>query len=261
MGFSKARICAGLESCVGAPGRLERIADTKGRRVFVDYAHTPDALTKVLSAIRPHVSGRLLVVFGCGGDRDRQKRALMGKAVGAFADIALITNDNPRTEDPQVIAQAIERGLTEGGWSRASEAPARGQYVMELDRARAIHLAVNLLQPDDVLIIAGKGHEDYQLLGKRKVHFDDREVARHALAGVPLPPPLRFDDRTGEVEVEQVVEVVDVENSAIIEESDAVSTQSVDASSIVEAVELDPEIVEESAEAKPGADPPGVGKT
>ena len=155
------------------PGRLER-CDEPGDDVLVlvDYAHTPDALERVLVASRSMTKGKLCCVFGCGGDRDPQKRPRMGAAVGRLADYAYLTNDNPRSEEPQAIAAAVEVGLRE----------MEGQYEVELDRARAIERAISRAESGDVVLIAGKGHEPYQLIGAQSLPFDDRVEARLALS-------------------------------------------------------------------------------
>lgn len=158
---------------VAVPGRLERcdtIADDLV--VLVDYAHTPDALERALAAVKPLTKGRVHCVFGCGGDRDPTKRPKMGAAVGRLADRVIVTNDNPRTESPERIAAAIETGLREIG----------AQYELELDRARAIELAISTAAAGDVVLLAGKGHEPYQIMGTVKHDFDDRVQARRALA-------------------------------------------------------------------------------
>ena len=152
------------------PGRLERLECGQPFGVFVDFAHTPDALTGCLQTLRDVSEGRLICVFGAGGDRDRQKRPLMGRAVEADADLAVITNDNPRTEDPQAIAQEILRGFSH---------PQAAAVI--LDRAEAIAWALSQAQPGDCLVIAGKGHEKYQIFGSRRVDFDDAQVARRWL--------------------------------------------------------------------------------
>jgi UDP-N-acetylmuramoyl-L-alanyl-D-glutamate--2,6-diaminopimelate ligase len=158
------------------PGRLER-CDGPGDDlvVVVDYAHTPDALDRVLSTLstlrQPASAGRIVCVFGCGGDRDPMKRVPMGRAVAKWADVAVVTSDNPRGEDPRAIVQAILPGL--------ERAPA---VVVELDRARAIADAIATARPGDVVLIAGKGHETEQIIGDSVRHFDDREEARSALA-------------------------------------------------------------------------------
>jgi len=181
------RAAHALATEVGAPGRLER-CDAAGDDVvvLVDYAHTPDALARVLDAVREVTPGsRVLAVFGCGGDRDASKRAPMGQAVGARVEIAVITSDNPRTEAPEAIAEPVEEGVRGTGLPRLApqEIPAvRRGYVVELDRRRAIALAIDGAAPGDVVVIAGKGHEDYQIVGTTRTPFDDRVEARAALA-------------------------------------------------------------------------------
>jgi UDP-N-acetylmuramoyl-L-alanyl-D-glutamate--2,6-diaminopimelate ligase len=139
--------------------------------VIVDYAHTPDSLENLLKAARPFIPARMICVFGCGGDRDRTKRPLMGKIAAELADWAIVTSDNPRTEDPERILQDILTGI-----------PNTVEPLVIGDRAEAIRTAILQAQPGDGVLIAGKGHEDYQILGTEKVHFDDREQARAALA-------------------------------------------------------------------------------
>lgn len=192
------RAAAALATEIGAPGRLER-CDGPGDDVvaLVDYAHTPDALARVLDAVREvsrpideaggsRTDGpRIVCVFGCGGDRDPSKRFPMGEAAGARSDIAIVTSDNPRTEAPEVIAEPIEEGVRATGLMRLAPqevAAARRGYVVELDRERAIALAIEAARPGDVVLVAGKGHEDYQILGTTKRPFDDRVEARRALA-------------------------------------------------------------------------------
>ncbi len=176
-------VADGVAACGRIPGRLERVDAGTGPAVFVDYAHTDQALTNVLQALRELTPGRLVAVFGCGGDRDRGKRPLMGKAVAAGADLAVVTSDNPRTEDPQAIIGQILPGLE--GWSRveASRLPGsdRKSYAVLADRREAIALAVSAAGSEDVVLIAGKGHETYQIVGTTRHDFDDREVARSAL--------------------------------------------------------------------------------
>jgi UDP-N-acetylmuramoyl-L-alanyl-D-glutamate--2,6-diaminopimelate ligase len=170
----------------GAPGRLERCEEPEDDvTVLVDYAHTPDALGRALDAVRPIARGRVLCVFGCGGDRDRTKRAPMGRAASAGADLVIVTNDNPRSENPESIASSIVEGVRSTGLAaldieRLSDAP-RG-YAVELDRALAISAAVMAARKGDVLLIAGKGHETYQISGDDRRAFDDRAHARAALA-------------------------------------------------------------------------------
>ena len=179
-GADPGRVVDGLERAVAAPGRLERVrrsddgADgASAFEVLVDYAHSPDAIERVLRGLRRDVTGdgRVICVFGCGGDRDRGKRPLMGRAAARFADVSVITSDNPRTEDPGAIADAVATGF-EGE---------PGRHIVELDRRRAIERAVDIARPGDVVLIAGKGHENTQDLGDRTVAFDDRVVAAEVL--------------------------------------------------------------------------------
>ena len=168
-----ASIVVGLEHAPQVPGRLERIASNQPFSVYVDYAHTPDSLEKAIGAVRGITGGRVLVVFGCGGDRDPEKRPLMGHAVAEGADHAIVTSDNPRSEDPIGIILQIEDGMREGPAS----------YEVEIDRRKAIAAAMCQAAPTDAVLIAGKGHEDYQIFADRTIHFDDREVAREELTG------------------------------------------------------------------------------
>jgi len=156
----------------GVPGRMERvqISHEQDISVIVDYAHTPDSLENLLKAARPFIPGQMICVFGCGGDRDRTKRPKMGKIAAQLADLAVVTSDNPRTEDPERILQDILAGIPE------TVVP-----MVICDRATAIRTAICRAQPGDGVLIAGKGHEDYQILGTEKIHFDDREHARDAL--------------------------------------------------------------------------------
>ena len=167
----------------GARGRLELASDPAAGEpvVLIDYAHTPDALARVLATLRPLARGRLICVFGCGGDRDPSKRAPMGRAVADAADLAIVTSDNPRTEDPRAIVDAVLEGLA--GVPDADDlAQARGARLVELDRAVAIEKAIACAAADDVVLIAGKGHEDYQIVGVEKRPFDDVAEAKRALA-------------------------------------------------------------------------------
>jgi UDP-N-acetylmuramoyl-L-alanyl-D-glutamate--2,6-diaminopimelate ligase len=183
LGFPPAAVSAGLSASPGAPGRLERI-DGRGVSAFVDYAHTPDSLGAACAAVRALSPRRLLVVFGCGGDRDRGKRPLMGRAAGAACDLVVVTSDNPRTEDPRAILDAIVPGVEAAGLPRLSPERAiageRG-FVVEEDRRAAIALALSAARPGDAVLIAGKGHEGYQIVGEEKRPFDDREEARRGL--------------------------------------------------------------------------------
>ena len=174
LGLSPEAIRAGLETHQGVPGRLERISrpGRRGPTVLVDYAHTPDALDRMLASLRPMVASRLLVVFGCGGDRDRGKRPQMGRAVARHADVTYLTSDNPRSEDPGAIMAEVMEGL-----------PSLAQVHAIEDRAQAIREAVAAAGPGDLVVVAGKGHETGQIIGARTIPFDDRDVARQALVG------------------------------------------------------------------------------
>lgn len=171
LGIELDAIVEGLESAPQVPGRLERVDVGQSFPVLVDYAHTPDSLEKAILAVKAVTSGRVIVVFGCGGDRDPQKRSLMGSAAGRSADEIVITSDNPRSEDPVGIILQVEDGVRETG----------ARYTVEVDRHKAIALAVRMAGDGDAVLIAGKGHEDYQIFSDRTVHFDDREVAAEEL--------------------------------------------------------------------------------
>jgi UDP-N-acetylmuramoyl-L-alanyl-D-glutamate--2,6-diaminopimelate ligase len=170
LGLPYEAIREGLAALRGVAGRLERV-EVPGPAVLVDYAHTPDALERAIAAVRPLTKGKLVVVFGCGGDRDRTKRPKMGLIGARDADLAIITSDNPRTENPQSIVDMVVAGAKESG---------RENFQVELDRRTAIRKALEQSTEGDTVLIAGKGHEDYQILGKTKIHFDDREEARAA---------------------------------------------------------------------------------
>ena len=175
-----------LPEARGAPGRLERVPDAQGRVVLVDYAHSPDALARVLEAIRGAAgpSPRLVCVFGCGGDRDRGKRPLMGAAASGRADLVIGTSDNPRTEDPLAILAEVEPGLALPGKRALDPRHARSGaegYCIVPDRREAIELALRCAARGDAVLIAGKGHEDYQIVGTEKRPFDDRKEARRIL--------------------------------------------------------------------------------
>jgi UDP-N-acetylmuramoyl-L-alanyl-D-glutamate--2,6-diaminopimelate ligase len=169
LGIDTEHIRRGLERIESVPGRLQRVSSTDGEfAVFVDYAHTDDALVNVLAALRPLTRGRLICVFGCGGDRDRTKRPRMAKAVAEGADRAIVTSDNPRSEDPLSIINDICAGFT----------PAQRRRVeIQPDRKTAIERSIALAEKGDTILIAGKGHENYQIIGDTRRHFDDVEVA------------------------------------------------------------------------------------
>ncbi len=152
------------------PGRMERIAE-KPCIVLRDYAHTPDALERALRTLRPLTSGRLIVVFGCGGDRDRGKRPLMGRIAAELSDLAIVTSDNPRTEDPARIIDDIEQGMVGQSHRRI------------VDRLAAIHSALSEGRAGDTILLAGKGHETYQIIGSSRIEFDERTIVQKAVSG------------------------------------------------------------------------------
>jgi UDP-N-acetylmuramoyl-L-alanyl-D-glutamate--2,6-diaminopimelate ligase len=171
LGYDLDKICDGLKRCVGAPGRFERVQHDGDFAVVVDYAHSDDALLNTLKTARELTSGKIITVFGCGGNRDKTKRAPMGEIAGNHSDLVIVTSDNPRTENPLQIISEIEVGLQK----------TNGQYLVVSDRREAIHQAIAKAKSNDVVLIAGKGHETYQIVGNDKFHFDDREIAREAL--------------------------------------------------------------------------------
>lgn len=158
------------------PGRFERVMAGQSFTVVVDYAHTEDALLRLLSAAQALRTNRIITVFGCGGDRDRGKRPKMGRAAVEYSDVVVLTSDNPRTEDPMAILKEVEVGVRD-----ALQRRSHVDYHLVADRRDAIGTAVRLAKPGDIVLIAGKGHEDYQIIGSKKFHFDDREVAREAI--------------------------------------------------------------------------------
>ncbi|MBW4564138.1 MAG: UDP-N-acetylmuramoyl-L-alanyl-D-glutamate--2,6-diaminopimelate ligase [Mojavia pulchra JT2-VF2] len=172
LGLDLQLVAAAIPEFPGVPGRMERvqIVPHQDISVIVDYAHTPDSLENLLKAARPFIPGKMICVFGCGGDRDRTKRPKMGKIAAELADVAVVTSDNPRTEDPEKILQDILAGI-----------PSTANPTVIGDRSSAIRTAILQAQPGDGVLLAGKGHEDYQILGTEKIHFDDREHAREAL--------------------------------------------------------------------------------
>ena len=172
LGYNLDVITKALATCTGAPGRFERVPHDGDFAVVVDYAHSDDALLNVLRTAREVTSGRIITVFGCGGDRDASKRAPMGEAAGSLSDVVILTSDNPRTEDPNRILEDAEAGLVKTG----------KPYEKIGDRREAIHHAIKQARTNDLVLIAGKGHEDYQIIGRETFHFDDKEVAREALA-------------------------------------------------------------------------------
>jgi len=180
LGIDAAAVADGVRRCSGAPGRMEAVPARDGVTVLVDYAHKPDALEAVLNMIRKLARARVICVFGCGGDRDRGKRPIMGEIAGRLATLPILTSDNPRTEDPMAIIGEVEAGLIRAGLARLDKSRANDAagYIVEPDRRGAIAIALRLSRPGDIVLIAGKGHEDYQLVGNQVLKFDDRAVVR-----------------------------------------------------------------------------------
>jgi UDP-N-acetylmuramoyl-L-alanyl-D-glutamate--2,6-diaminopimelate ligase len=172
LGIPAGTIGAALKSVPGVPGRFEAVREGQEFAVIVDYAHSPDGLENVLRAARALEPARLLLVFGCGGDRDRTKRPLMGALAAEHADVAFVTSDNPRSEEPSAIIADILAGM---------KARPGASWVVEPDRRAAIEAALRAARPGDLVLIAGKGHENYQIFADRTIHFDDRETAREIL--------------------------------------------------------------------------------
>ncbi len=173
VGVSIDNIKAGIENCKNIPGRLERIENNIDRFIFVDYAHTPDALDSILKVLRLRAKSKLIVIFGCGGDRDRSKRNIMGKIAYKYGDIIIITSDNPRTENPEKIIDDILENIDTDNNEK--------QLIVEIDRKKALEKGIALSEPSDIIIAAGKGHETYQILKTGKIDFDDRIVLREAV--------------------------------------------------------------------------------
>jgi len=171
LGLDEEAVVGGLESDTIAPGRLEPIDNSRGARILVDFAHTPDGLFQVLSSLTALPHRRIVTVFGCGGDRDRSKRPVMGGIAQRFSDVAILTSDNPRTEDPVGILEEVVAGMSEGA----------GPYEIVPDRRAAIARGLDLIGEGDILLVAGKGHETMQILGTKLHHFDDRAVVRDLL--------------------------------------------------------------------------------
>lgn len=177
LGIDRKSIEEGIRALERVPGRIERVkipADFSDCRTFIDYAHTPDALERIIRAIKPTTKGRLITIFGCGGDRDASKRPLMGQIAASESDYTIVTSDNPRNEDPLSIIKDIEKGIIECG----EEAGRR--YTIISDRRKAIAEGVRIMNKGDTLLIAGKGHEDYQIIGDKKIYFDDADEAEQA---------------------------------------------------------------------------------
>lgn len=170
LGYKTSDIADAMKKLAVVPGRMEKISQNQPYQVLVDYAHTPDALVNLLEAVKPITEGRIITVFGCGGDRDTSKRPIMGEAVSTRSDLTIVTSDNPRTEDPSAIINDIIPGIESGS-----------EYRVIPDRRTAIQMAIRVAKAGDTVVIAGKGHEDYQIIGTEVLHFDDREEVRNAL--------------------------------------------------------------------------------
>ena len=195
LGFGNEAISRGIQNMKAVPGRMEKVSEGRPFGVIVDYAHTEDALVRLLEAVREIAAGRIITVFGCGGDRDRTKRPRMGAAAANGSDVVIVTSDNPRTEDPLRIIKEIEGGMAALGGKVASPdrladtGPGRTPYLVIPDRRDAIAGAIRLAGPGDVVVLAGKGHEDYQIIGEKKFSFDDRKVAREEIRKIHAECP------------------------------------------------------------------------
>ena len=171
MGISWEDILERVSNIKAAPGRFEALNCGQDYKVIVDYAHTPDALVNVIVAARNIRNGnRIITIFGCGGDRDRTKRPIMAKAAENLSDIVILTSDNPRTESPEQIFADVKAGFAK-----------TDDYLFEPDREKAIKLAINMAEKNDIILITGKGHETYHIIGTKKWHFDDKEIARREI--------------------------------------------------------------------------------
>ena len=183
LGVSLPGIQKGLEAISGVPGRMENISGSGSFNVIVDYAHTPDGLSQVLQAARKFTSRKIIVVFGCGGDRDTSKRPAMGEIAAELADVVIITSDNPRSEDPEKIIRDIVAGAGKSKpRGRSKRSIPENNILIEIDRTRAIRAALRLAGREDTVLIAGKGHENYQILAHQTIPFDDRRIVRQELA-------------------------------------------------------------------------------
>lgn len=180
-------IQGGLKALGGVPGRFEVVTNAQDYTAIVDYAHTPDALENLLKTATDFKKGRILCIFGCGGDRDKEKRSAMGRVAGEYSDYVIITSDNPRTEDQGNITAEIERGIYDTGCA----------YEIIEDRYAAIKKAVRIYNKGDMIIVAGKGHETDQIIGKDKIHFDDRAVLREIIDNLQPKPQGKLEDNEG----------------------------------------------------------------
>ena len=158
---------------VRVPGRSELVNNSKDLTIMIDYAHSPESLENILSAVKSYTRGRVISLFGCGGDRDNRKRPIMGEISGKIADFTIITSDNPRTEDPEKIVEQIENGIKK----------TKGKYVCIVDRIEAIKYAINMASKKDIIVLAGKGHEPYQEINGKKFPFDERIIVEQIIKG------------------------------------------------------------------------------
>jgi UDP-N-acetylmuramoyl-L-alanyl-D-glutamate--2,6-diaminopimelate ligase len=174
LGLPLEKIREGVAAIKGIPGRIQAVPNKIGAHIFVDYAHTPDSLVNIINSVREITAGKLVLLFGCGGDKDTLKRPKMGRIAGELADHSILTSDNPRSEPPEEIIRQIEEGVKE----------THSPYDIFVNRRDAIFAGIKMLNEGDALIIAGKGHENYQIIGNEKIHFDDMEVALQALGEI-----------------------------------------------------------------------------
>ncbi len=196
LGISLENIKTGIKRCHGIPGRLERIENGGERHIFVDYAHTPDALESILKTLKMRAPARLITLFGCGGDRDNSKRPMMGEIAARYSDIIIVTSDNPRSEDPEAIIKEIMTGMEKGTFTKKAKKvpvkkstrekeiivePAAKQTIVEPDRAKALKKSIEISQPGDIVVAAGKGHETYQVIHSGRIDFDDHLILKQAV--------------------------------------------------------------------------------
>ena len=196
-GICPESIARGIAALERVPGRLEKLPTELNRHIFVDYAHTPDALESILKTLAGRAPARLITVFGCGGDRDRTKRAPMGIMACQYSDIAIVSSDNPRSEDPEAIVDEIIEGIRAQGFEPINPAdsnPCKKGYIRMTDRAEALAFAVQISKPQDIIVAAGKGHETYQITNEGTIHFDDKEHLIDACTRLLTPKPWNLKD-------------------------------------------------------------------
>ena len=207
VGITPKDIVKGIAALKRVPGRLDKLSTPLNRHIFVDYAHTPDALESILAALSKRAPARVITVFGCGGDRDTTKRGPMGVIACRYSDIAIVTSDNPRTENPDAIVDEIITGIKAEGFTplgpAAPSADAKG-YIRLTDRAQALRLAVDISGPRDIIVAAGKGHETYQITNQGTIHFDDREHLADACDDLLTPLPWTLEDLSAALETAPV---------------------------------------------------------